>query len=100
MSDSRCRIAYGDDNFCNRQLRTGPDRMETAAARILLVDDEPQLLHMMKSYLIRLGYEVAPFGGAEEAWRHFEQDPGQWRLAIIDMTVGGMGGQELARRIL
>lgn len=72
----------------------------TAKERILLVDDEPQLIAIMKRYLERLGYEVIATSGTAAAWEKIEKDPAALALAVVDMTMPGMSGEELARRIL
>lgn len=74
--------------------------MTNAAARLLIVDDEPPLLGIIKSYLSRLGYQVVTSASAESAWSKIEPDPSAWALVMIDMTIGGMGGEEFARRVL
>ena len=67
--------------------------------RVLLVDDEPGLLAILKRYLARLGYEVEEFASAAEAWERVESGA-VFQLAVIDLTMPGMGGEELARRML
>jgi len=68
--------------------------------RILLVDDEEALLRLMYRYLVRLGYEVDPCAGAEQAWALFQSQPHEYALAIVDLMMPGMPGQELIRRML
>ena len=73
--------------------------MERAATRILIVDDEPQLLKVMTKFLARLGYGVVSSGVTEDAWSQFEADPAGYTLAIVDMTMQGMSSEELMRRM-
>jgi DNA-binding NtrC family response regulator len=73
--------------------------MDRAAARILIVDDEPQLLKVMTKFLARLGYGVVPSGVTEDAWSQFQADPAGYALAIVDMTMEGMSSEELMRRM-
>ena len=74
--------------------------MDSAAGRILIVDDDDALLELMRTYLARLGYHVDARGSAEEAWMLLQADPSQYSLALLDMSMPGMGGQQLAQRIL
>ena len=68
------------------------------------MDDEPQLVELMRRYLERLGYEIVTAGDTGEAWSLVEGGPA-FRTAIIDLTVPGragepLTGEELARRVL
>jgi len=74
--------------------------MDSAAARILIVDDEPPLLKLMQKYLDRCGYAVECTTNPDEAWRRIEAEPSKYRLVLVDMTLPGMNGEQLARKIL
>ena len=73
---------------------------EHAGPRILVVDDEQQLLKILTRYLARLGYGVVASASTEEAWEHVQAAPGDYALALIDATMPGMSAEELTRRIL
>ena len=74
--------------------------MEEATGRILVVDDDGPLLKLMSAYLTRLGNEVVACASAEEAWKLMEATPSDYRLALVDLNMPGMGGEELTQRIL
>ncbi|MBL0713667.1 MAG: response regulator [Desulfosarcina sp.] len=81
----------------------GPRAFESAAGgseSILLVDDEPQLVDLLRIMLSSMGYRVSAFTDSREAMRAFEVNPGEFQLVMTDMTMPGMTGQELARRVL
>ena len=63
-------------------------------ARILLVDDEPTLLGLLRRYLERSQHEVALCETAEDALRTF-QESGPFDLIVADLTLPGMNGEEL-----
>jgi signal transduction histidine kinase/ActR/RegA family two-component response regulator len=67
--------------------------------RILLVDDEPQIVDMEKQILERLGYRVTARTSSAEALETFTQQPHQFDLIITDMTMPHMTGDRLARKI-
>jgi signal transduction histidine kinase/ActR/RegA family two-component response regulator len=81
--------------------------IETAACRskhggserILLVDDEPQIVAMEKQLLEKLGYRVTAQTRSADALAAFERQPDQFDLVITDMTMSQMTGDQLARRI-
>jgi two-component system response regulator FlrC len=74
--------------------------MACATGRILIVDDDAALLKVMNAYLCRLGYSVDACRGAEEALALVGADPSGYSLALVDLNMPGMGGQELAMRML
>lgn len=73
--------------------------MVTAGARLLLVDDEPALLDLLRRYLERLGYSVDACADAETAIAHVTADPAAYALVLTDLTLDGMNGEELLDRL-
>jgi DNA-binding NtrC family response regulator len=73
---------------------------ERTVPRILVVDDEHQLLKILTRYLARLGYGVVAASTTQEAWEHIQAAPHSYSLALIDATMEGMTAEELTRRIL
>jgi len=71
-----------------------------AVARILLVDDQPQLLQLVERYLKRLDYEVEAHGLALEALRAFESAPARYDVAIVDLALPDMPGDALLAKML
>jgi two-component system, chemotaxis family, CheB/CheR fusion protein len=67
---------------------------------ILLIDDEEILNNMGKTMLERLGYRVTAKNSSVEALATFQNQPNTFDLVITDMTMPGMTGIDLARRIL
>jgi DNA-binding NtrC family response regulator len=61
-------------------------------ARILLVDDQPDVLDMMKEILDREGYETVAVGSGEEALQLTNQS---FDLLLADIVMPHMGGLEL-----
>jgi CheY-like chemotaxis protein len=72
----------------------------TPSNRILLVEDEPALLDLLDRFLGRLGYEVEPCRNSEGAWESYSAQPEAYALVLTDLTLPGMSGEEMARRIL
>jgi signal transduction histidine kinase/CheY-like chemotaxis protein len=78
---------------------------ETASAtngneRILLVDDEAQIIDIERRILERLGYKVTSKTDSEEALEEFSARPEQFDLVITDMTMPKITGDRLARRLM
>ena len=71
----------------------------SGSERILLVDDEPQIVVMEKQMLEKLGYRVTTQTSSTEALDMFADQPDQFDLVITDMTMPQMAGDQMARRI-
>jgi two-component system cell cycle sensor histidine kinase/response regulator CckA len=89
-----------DDKMTHQSDDTPGVEHTPAAARILVVDDEQQLLKILTRYLARLGYGVVAAASTEEAWEHIQASPQGYALALIDATMPGMTAEELTTRIL
>ena len=68
--------------------------------RILVVDDEPTIIKMLKKVLERSGYEVTGRTGSIEALELFKAKPDQFDLILTDMTMPYMTGYQLARQLI
>ncbi len=66
-------------------------------SRILIVDDEPQILRMLRASLAVNGYEVVSAKNGLEGFTAFEQS--QPDLVITDMSMPVMDGLDLTREI-
>jgi DNA-binding NtrC family response regulator len=69
------------------------------ALRLLIVDDEPNLLDLLRRYLGRLGYQVETCGDAEKALALFQEEPDRFSLAITDLSLPGLSGEDLIERM-
>ncbi|TFG37821.1 MAG: transporter substrate-binding domain-containing protein, partial [Desulfobacterales bacterium] len=68
--------------------------------RILLVDDEEEIIRISQHILEALGYTVTALNGSIDAWKIFQSNPQDFDLVITDMTMPRMTGAELAKKIL
>ena len=68
--------------------------------RILLVDDEEQIVAMEQQMLENLGYRVTARTDSMEALRVFADHPHNFDLVITDMTMPQMSGDQLAQKML
>jgi PAS domain S-box-containing protein len=66
---------------------------------ILVVDDEPAITEMIRRMLEGLGYTVAVRNNSVAALEGFQDEPDRYDLLIVDMTMPGLRGDQLTRRI-
>jgi len=67
--------------------------------RVLLVDDEEDVLTMLKEMSEHLGYQVTAVSDSTEAYALFHSRPEEFDLVITDQTMPGLTGSVLAQKI-
>ncbi len=79
---------------------SSPASSPARGARLLVVDDEPDLRTLYELTLIREGYDVDSAGSADEAWALLQQGgPDAFQLVITDMRLPDGTGLDLLRRM-
>lgn len=68
--------------------------------RIVAIDDEEALLHLLRRFLAQRGHQVTTCNRAALALDLFKQDPNQFDLAIADLAMPDMSGEELLHTLL
>lgn len=76
------------------------ERVEKNKARVLMVDDEPLLVHINKRRLEDAGYQVEAFTDSGKALEAFLNQPDSFDLFITDQTMPDITGEELAKAVL
>jgi DNA-binding NarL/FixJ family response regulator len=66
-------------------------------ARLLLVDDEPELLELMGDWFVGKPYELATATNGVEALARMRERP--FDVIVTDLKMPGMGGLELLDRV-
>jgi len=66
-------------------------------ARILVVDDEPQIRRVMRTTLVARGYMVSTARNGEEALEKVREE--RFDLVLLDINMPGIGGMEACRII-
>jgi len=67
--------------------------------KILVIDDEEEILKFLGNYLKSIGYEVETANGGETGWEKFIQSPDSFSLIISDVRMPDLGGIELLQRL-
>jgi PAS domain S-box-containing protein len=66
---------------------------------ILLVEDEPSILNMVRQFIEQLGYKVLAAGAPAEAVMYAREYDGDIHLLMTDVVMPEMNGRELANKI-
>jgi EAL domain-containing protein (putative c-di-GMP-specific phosphodiesterase class I) len=83
------------DNSTNNEAVTS--LLEATEKRLLVVDDEPDVLHSIKRFLTHVGYEVETVASGEQAIEQVHQT--SFDVIISDLRMPGMNGLQLMRAI-
>ena len=89
------RIEHPDFELGDAQLADLPKGDE----RILLVDDEKQLVDVLQRMLRELGYHVRSETDSRQALQRIQDQPEQYDLVIADHTMPHMTGLRLAEEL-
>src|SRR5688572_11756337 len=68
--------------------------------RIMIVDDEPDVLRMVEMYLKSWGFEIDAFSDPVKALGYFQNNPTFFSLVLTDVRMPHMSGIELAAHLL
>ncbi|MFZ4507941.1 MAG: PAS domain-containing hybrid sensor histidine kinase/response regulator [Fimbriimonas sp.] len=67
--------------------------------RIMYVDDEDEMVFLVRRFLQRQGYKVRGFQDPMEALAEFRENPGDFDLVVTDQNMPGYSGVELVRKV-
>jgi len=67
--------------------------------RLLVIDDDPDIVYVLKHGLQKNGFLVDAFTNPEEALRSFESNPHDLCLVVSDVRMPGLSGLQLARKV-
>ena len=65
--------------------------------RILLVDDDPNISHLVDLYLTKEGFEVSTAQRGDDALKAFKASPPN--LMLLDVMLPGMDGWQVCREV-
>ena len=76
-------------------------KLSGGTEKILFIDDdEKAIIKLGTKSLEKIGYEVTGILDSLEALEHVKSNPNKFDLVITDMEMPGMGGTQLAKKIL
>jgi DNA-binding NtrC family response regulator len=68
-------------------------------AKLLIVDDDPDIAHVLKQGLLKNRFLVSAFTSPEEALQNFQSNSEDYCLILSDIRMPGISGIKLARRV-
>jgi two-component system cell cycle sensor histidine kinase/response regulator CckA len=89
-------LTFPSSNESERKAVRRPARLTTGSEKILIADDEPEILKLLESSLTDLGYTVVTARNGREAVEQIETEV---KLVILDMIMPEMDGLTALKRI-
>ena len=77
-----------------------PSAERSGKGTVLLVEDEDAVRALAREFLTLFGHEVVEASSGEEAVRVFEQVKERIDVVVTDLIMPGMGGVDLAKRLV
>ena len=68
--------------------------------RLLLVDDETEILSVCSELLETYGYDLTCFSNSLDALHHFKENPAAYDLVLTDMTMPKLSGDVFGQKIM
>jgi DNA-binding NtrC family response regulator len=93
---------YSNDNEGSRsqtQDRSHDDNSQKPLAKLLIVDDDPDIVQVLKLGLLKNRFIVEAFTKPEEALQSFKSNAASYCLVLSDMRMPGLSGMQLARKV-
>jgi CheY-like chemotaxis protein len=87
----------GDARASQTELR--PSAMVRGAGRILVVDDEPELLGVLRTALPEMGYEARFCSTGKAALQEYRRAEADYDLVLLDLDMPEMNGEECSREL-
>ncbi len=86
-------VAISKQNIVSQQTRKGSD---SSVQRVLLAEDNPLILHAVKTLLKKLGYQILTVMEGKTALHYLKKQTFDW--ALFDMNLPELDGIEVVRQ--
>ena len=77
----------------------GPIDLTDVSMKIMIIDDDQDILNLFTDFLSKRGYDVASYLDPLVAVKEIEDNPYRYALVITDIRMPGISGIELIKRV-
>jgi DNA-binding NtrC family response regulator len=93
-----------DNDHDNKNLRNLPkedsnEDEDKPIAKLLVVDDDPDIVHVLKQGLLKNRFLVSAFTSPEEALQNFQSNSDDYCLMLSDIRMPELSGIQLTRKV-
>jgi DNA-binding NtrC family response regulator len=75
------------------------DHNDKSLGKLLIVDDDPDIAHVLKLDLLKNRFLVSAFTSPEEALQNFQSNSEDYSLILSDIRMPELSGIQLARKV-
>jgi DNA-binding NtrC family response regulator len=68
-------------------------------AKVLIVDDDPDIVQVLKMGLVKNGFSVEAFTNPQEALQSFKSDAESYSLVLSDIRMPALSGIQLSKKV-
>jgi DNA-binding response OmpR family regulator len=91
---------YNNESLRNRSKEEDSNGdKDKPLAKLLVVDDDPDIVQVLKLGLVKNRFSVSAFTNPEEALRNFQSNSESYCLMLSDIRMPGLSGMQLARKV-
>ncbi|HEX2230876.1 MAG TPA: response regulator [Nitrososphaeraceae archaeon] len=90
---------YNNKILANRSKEHSNEDKDRRIAKLFIVDDDPDIAHVLKLGLLKNGFLVSAFTNPEEALQNFQSNSKDYCLMLSDIRMPEMSGIQLARKV-
>ena len=96
---SRIVMVAGLPLSYKKQDEKEDNKNDKPLANLLVVDDDPDIAHVLKQGLLKNRFLVSAFTDPEEALKNFQSNSKDYCLMLSDIRMPGLSGIRLARKV-
>jgi DNA-binding NtrC family response regulator len=87
-------------NRSNEEEHSNEDKKnDKPLANLLIVDDDPDIAHVLEQAFLKNSFLVSAFTNPEEALKNFQSNSEDYCLMLSDIRMPGISGIKLARKV-
>jgi DNA-binding NtrC family response regulator len=90
---------YDNGSSHNRSREDSNHDNNEPLAKLLIVDDDPDIVHVLKQGLLKNRFLVSAFTSPEEALQSFQSNSEDYCLMLSDIRMPRLSGMQLARKV-
>ncbi|HEX6281635.1 MAG TPA: response regulator [Nitrososphaera sp.] len=86
-------------NRSNEEHSNEDNKDDKPLANLLIVDDDPDIVQVLKQGFLKNGFLVSAFTNPEEALQNFQSNSVDYCFMLSDIRMPGISGIKLARKV-
>jgi DNA-binding NtrC family response regulator len=99
LSNKNMNEDYNNESLHNRSEENSNEDKDKPIAKLLVVDDDSDIIQVLKLGLQKNGFLVNSFTNPEEALQNFKSNAEAYSLMLSDVRMQELSGIQLARKV-